>query len=63
MKRYVLFALAGALGYAAYRAAKVYPIYSGPNQLSNAIQNGINPTNPYLYASAAAGVVTAWVLK
>lgn len=61
MKRYVLWAFAGAAVYAAIKAVHNYPFFSEPGRLTRAVEAGINPTDPILYAAAAAGVVARWV--
>lgn len=66
MRRYVLFAVAGAAAYAAYRAYVVYPLYAGGvggvSQVQATIGNAIQPT-PGLGLSAAAGLLVAYLSK
>lgn len=68
MKRYVLFGLGGALAYAAYRAWIIWPNYAANNtadnphgQVTAVAGTAIDPLNPFLWVSAAAGLVVAYV--
>jgi hypothetical protein len=61
VKRYALYGLLGAAGFAAYRLVKVWPSYRGTPVL--AFENALNPLNPGLWAAAAGGVIAALVTK